>query len=149
MTDRGSLFPKFSLPFNQANIKSVFKYSFGNAMNNYRRISSNSKILEKLICRHLSNHFYNILSKFHHGFSKDLGAQHYLLLMSDKWKMQLITKRFLKCLLHIHPLLHSIFTIYLLRSCLFNRNTRTSVFIVNFELISHLLLVFLLLTFSK
>ena len=45
-----------------------------------------SKIFEKLICRQLSNHFDNILSKFQCGFRKGYSPQDCLLLMIDKWK---------------------------------------------------------------
>ena len=43
-------------------------------------------MFEKIICRQLSNHFDNILSKFQCDFRKDYSPQHCLLLMIDKWK---------------------------------------------------------------
>ena len=60
-----------------------------NQKDNYRSISLLrviSKIFEKLICRQLSNHFDNILSKFQCGFRKGYSPQHCLLLLIDKWK---------------------------------------------------------------
>ena len=45
-----------------------------------------SKIFEKVICRQLSNHFNNILSKFQCGFRKGYSPQHCLLLIIGNWK---------------------------------------------------------------
>ena len=59
--------PKFPASFRLANITPVFKQGSRNQRENYRPISILpiiSKIFEKLICRQLSNHFDNILSKF-------------------------------------------------------------------------------------
>ena len=67
----------------------IFKQDSRNQKENYRPISIPpiiSKIFEKLICRQLSNHFDNILSKFQCGFRKGYSLQHCLLLMIDKWK---------------------------------------------------------------
>ena len=67
----------------------IFKQDSRNQKENYRPISIPliiSKIFEKLICRQLSNHFDNILSKFQCGFRKGYNLQHCLLLMIDKWK---------------------------------------------------------------
>ena len=70
---------KFPASFKFANITPVFKQGSRNQKENYRsiRISSIiSKIFEKLICRQLSNHFDNILSKFQCGFRKGYSPQH-------------------------------------------------------------------------
>ena len=67
----------------------AFKQGSRNKKENYRPISILpliSKIFEKIICRQLSNHFDNILSKFQCGFRKGYSPQHCLLLMIDKWK---------------------------------------------------------------
>ena len=64
---------KFPASFNFAKVTLVFKQGFRNQKDNYRPISILpiiSKIFEKLICRQLSNHFDNILSKFQCGFRK-------------------------------------------------------------------------------
>ena len=69
------------------NITPVFKNGFSNQKDRPIIILSTvSKIFEKLICRQLSNLFYNILSKFQCGFRKDFSTQLCLLLMMQKWK---------------------------------------------------------------
>ena len=80
---------KFPTSFKFANVTPVFKQGSRNQKDNYRSISLLpiiSKIFEKLICRQLSNHFDNILSKFQCGFRKGYSPQHCLLLLIDKWK---------------------------------------------------------------
>ena len=80
---------KFPASFKFANITPVFKQGSRNQKDNYRPIiilPIISKIFEKLVCRQLSNHFDNILSKFQCSSRKDYGPQHCLLLMIDKWK---------------------------------------------------------------
>ena len=80
---------KFPASFKFANITPVFKQGSKNQKENYRSVSILPiilKIFEKLICRQLSNHFDNILSKFQCGFRKGYNLQHCLLLMIDKWK---------------------------------------------------------------
>ena len=60
--------------FKFANIAAAFKQGSKNPKNNYRSISILrliSKILEKLMCRQLSNYVDNILSKFQCDFTKD------------------------------------------------------------------------------
>ena len=79
----------FPASFKLANITPVFKQASRNQKENCRPISILPivlKIFEKLICRQLSNHFDNILSKFQCGFRKGYSLQHCLLLMIDKWK---------------------------------------------------------------
>ena len=64
--------------FKLTNITPAFKQGSRNLKDNYRPISILpiiSKIFEKLICKLLSNHF-----------PKGFGAQHYLLLIKDRWK---------------------------------------------------------------
>ena len=78
---------KFPVSFKFANLTPVFKQDSRNQKDTYRPISIipiTSKIFEKLICRQLSNHFDNILSKFQCGFTNDYIPQHCLLLMLDK-----------------------------------------------------------------
>ena len=80
---------KFADFFKSADISAAFKQGSRNKKENYRPISILplvSKIFEKIICRQLSNHFHNILSKFQCGFRKGYSPQHYLLFMIDKWK---------------------------------------------------------------
>ena len=80
---------KFADFFKYADITAGFKQGLRNQANNYRPISILpviSKIFEKTICRQLSNHFDNILSKFQCGFRKGYSPQHCLLLMIDGWK---------------------------------------------------------------
>ena len=80
---------KFADFFKSADISAAFKQGSRNKKENYRPISILpliSKIFEKIICRQLSNHFDNILSKFQCGFRKGYSPQHCLLLMVDKWK---------------------------------------------------------------
>ena len=80
---------KFSDFFKSSDISAAFKQGSRNKKENYRPISILpliSKIFEKIICRQLSNHFDNILSKFQCGFRKGYSPQHCLLLMIDKWK---------------------------------------------------------------
>ena len=80
---------KFADFFKSADISAAFKLGSRNKKENYRPISILpliSKIFEKIICRQLSNHFDNILSKFQCGFRKGYSPQHCLLLMIDKWK---------------------------------------------------------------
>ena len=75
--------------FFKSDISAAFKQGSRNKKENYRPISILpliSKIFEKIICRQLSNHFDNILSKFQCGFRKGYSPQHCLLLMIDKWK---------------------------------------------------------------
>ena len=79
---------KFPPSFKFSNVTPVFKQGSRNQKDNYRPISILpiiSKIFEKLICRQLSNHFDNILSKFHCGFRKSYSPQHCLFLLIDKW----------------------------------------------------------------
>ena len=64
---------KFADFFKSADILEAFKQGSRNKIENYRPISILpliSKIFEKIICRQLSNHFGNILSKFQCGFKK-------------------------------------------------------------------------------
>ena len=78
---------KFPASLKFANITPVFKQGSRNQKENYRPISILpiiSKIFEKIICRQLSNHSDNILSKFQCGFRKGYSPQHCLLLMIDK-----------------------------------------------------------------
>ena len=80
---------KFADFFKSADISAAFKQGSRNKKENYRPISILpliSKIFEKIICRQLSNHFDNILSKFQCGFRKGYSPQHCLLLRTDKWK---------------------------------------------------------------
>ena len=80
---------KFADFFKSADISAAFKQGSRNKKENYRPISILpliSKIFEKIICRQLSNHFDNILSKFQCGFRKGSSPKHCLLLMIDKWK---------------------------------------------------------------
>ena len=80
---------KFADFFKSADISAAFKQGSRNKKENYRPISILpliSKIFEKIICRQLSNHFDNILSKFQCSFRKGYSPQHCLLLMIDKWK---------------------------------------------------------------
>ena len=80
---------KFADFFKSADISAAFKQGSRNKKENYRPISILpliSKIFEKIICRQLSNHFDNILSKFQCGFRKGYSPQHCLFLMIDKWK---------------------------------------------------------------
>ena len=80
---------RFPTSFKFANVTPVFKHSSRNQKDNYRPISILtiiSKIFKKLVCRQLSNHFDNILSKFQCGFRKGYSPQHCLLLLIDKWK---------------------------------------------------------------
>ena len=76
------LFIKIFCNFQICNITPVFRQGTRNLKDNYRPISilpTISKIFEKLICRH-------IFSKFQCRFRKGFNAQHYLLLITDKWK---------------------------------------------------------------
>ena len=87
-----SKFPDF---FISADITVAFKQDSRNKKENCRPISILhlvSKIFEKIICKQLSNHFDNILSKFQYCFIKCYNPQNCLLLMIDKWK-----KRVLDC----------------------------------------------------
>ena len=56
-------------------------------------------MFEKLICRQLSNHFDNILSKFQCGFRKGYSPLHCLLLMIDKWKKAVDNNKVFEALL--------------------------------------------------
>ena len=70
------------------NITPVFKNGFSNQKDRPIIILSTvSKIFEKLICRQLSNLFYNILSKFQCGFRCGFG------LMMQKWKKETGNKK--------------------------------------------------------
>ena len=78
---------KFPASLKFANVTPVFKQSFRNQKDNFRLIGILpiiSKMFKKPICRQLSNHFDNILSKFQCGFRKSYSPQHCLLLMIDK-----------------------------------------------------------------
>ena len=80
---------KFADFFKSADILAAFKQGSRNKKEKYRPISILpliSKIFEKIICRQLSNHFGNILSKFQCGFRTGYSPQHCLLLMIDKWE---------------------------------------------------------------
>ena len=75
--------------FKSTDIAAAFKQGSQNKKENYRPISILpliSKIFEKIICRELSNHFDNILSKLQRVFKKGYNPQHCLLLMIGKWK---------------------------------------------------------------
>ena len=64
---------KFADFFKSADISAAFKQGSRNKKENYRPISILPlipKIFEKIICRQLSNHFDNILSKFQCGFRR-------------------------------------------------------------------------------
>ena len=82
---------KFPATFKFANLIPIFKQSSRNQKKTYKqtarkgRIPFISKIFEKLICRQLSNHFDDILSKFQCSFRKGYSLQHCLLLMIYKW----------------------------------------------------------------
>ena len=83
---------KFADFFKSADISAEFKQDSRNKKENYRPISILPiilKIFEKNICRHLSNHFDSILSKFQCSFRKGYSPQHCLLLMIDNWKKAL------------------------------------------------------------
>ena len=78
-----------------ANIKAVFNRGTKSLKENYRPISVlplDSKIFERIICKHLTTFFDNILSKYQCGFRKDHGTQHYLLVMLEEWKKALDNK---------------------------------------------------------
>ena len=80
---------KFADFFKSADISAAFKQGSQNKKENYRPISILpliSKSFGKIICRQLSNHFDNNLSKFQSGFRKGYSPQHCLLLLIDKWK---------------------------------------------------------------
>ena len=80
---------KFADFFKSVDIADAFKQGSRNKKENFRPISivpAISKNFEKIICRQLSNHFDNILSKFRCGFRKGYIPRHCLLLMIDKWK---------------------------------------------------------------
>ena len=113
----------------------------------YRPISilpTVSKILEKLICRQLSNHFENIFSKFQCGFRKGFSAQHCLLLMIEKWKKAVDNNKgfgvvltdlskALGCIFHdlrvakLHAYRLSRPALKIIQDYLLNRNQRTKV----------------------
>ena len=80
---------KFADFFKSADIAAVFKQGSRNKKENYRPINilpHISKIFEEIICRQLSNHFDNILTKFQCDLRKGYSPQHCLLLMIGKWK---------------------------------------------------------------
>ena len=74
------------------NVTSIFKKGSKNKKENFRPVSILpvlSKIFEKLMSKQLSIYFLRryILSKFQCGFRNGYSAQHYLLLMLEKWKL--------------------------------------------------------------
>ena len=78
---------KFADFFKSADTSAAFKQGLRNKKDNYRSISILpliSKIFEKIMCRQLSNHFDNILSKFQCGFRKGYSPQLCLLLIIDE-----------------------------------------------------------------
>ena len=80
---------KFPASLKFANVTPVFKQGSRNRKQNYRSVSIQpiiSKIFQNHICRQLSNHFDNILSKFQSGFRKAYSPQYCPLLIIDKWK---------------------------------------------------------------
>ena len=80
---------KFPNCLKLANITPVFKKGARASKTNYRPVSILlvfSKIFERLLSRQLLKFFDNTLSKFHCGFRKGYGTQHYLLLMLEIWK---------------------------------------------------------------
>ena len=75
-----------------ADVKPIFKKDSRNDKENYRPISilpNISKIYERCLCEQLSNYFENIFSKFQCGFRKGFSAEHCLLAMVEKWKINL------------------------------------------------------------
>ena len=80
---------KFADFSKSADISAEFKQGSRNNKENYRPINILpiiSKNFEKNICRHLSNQFDSILSKFQCSFRKGYSPRHCLLLMIDNWK---------------------------------------------------------------
>ena len=55
-----------------------------------------SKVYERCLYDQLSAYFDNIFSKLQCGFSKGYSAQHYLLVMTEKWKIKLDQRVFLE-----------------------------------------------------
>ena len=77
---------KFPLSFKLANITPVFKNESRNHKNNHTPVSIlplTSKVFEKIMNKHLSIYFEEILSKFQRRFRKGFSTQHCLLLMLD------------------------------------------------------------------
>ena len=75
-----------------ADVKPIFKKDSRNDKENYRPISilpNISKIYERCLYEQLSNYFENIFSKFQCGFRKGFSAEHCLLAMVEKWKINL------------------------------------------------------------
>lgn len=69
---------KFPGPFRFAKITPAFKNGSRHQKGNDSPVGILpivTKKFEKLICRHFSNHFVNILLKFQCGFSKGFGTQ--------------------------------------------------------------------------
>ena len=83
---------KFPTSFKLANASPVFKNRTRILKYNYRPaniFSIISKIFEKIFSKQLSNHSENTLSCFQCGLQKCFSAQHCLLLMLEKWRVQL------------------------------------------------------------
>ena len=86
---------KFPSSLKMANITAVFKKGTKSLKGNYRPISVLPlvlKIFERVICKHLTVLFDNILWKCQCRFRKDHDIQHCLLLMLEKWKKALDNK---------------------------------------------------------
>ena len=79
-------FPSF---LKYANITPVFKKGHKSSKSNYRPVSILpiiSKIFKKLLCKQLTVHVEQFLSKYQCGFRQGFSAQHCLLAMLEKWK---------------------------------------------------------------
>ena len=93
---------EYTSPFKFAEITPVHKKRSRFEKNNYRPVSILpvlSKVFEKCLYKQISSYFNDIFSKYQCGFRKGFSAQHYLLVMIEKWRSSMDQGKFFGALL--------------------------------------------------
>ena len=92
----------FTSALKHANITRVFKKGYMGSKENYRPVSILpfiSKIFEKRLCNQITTFMDRFLSKYQCGFWKEFNAQYCPLVMLEKWKKAVGTKKVFGALL--------------------------------------------------
>ena len=79
----------FPSELKKADVTPIFKKKDRNNVENYRPVSilpNFSKIYERCLYDQMYKYFNHILSKWQCGFRKGFSTQHYLLVMTEKWR---------------------------------------------------------------
>ena len=84
--------PKFHNELKEVDIIPADKKKSKLSKENYRPISilpNISKVYERCLYDQISDYFEDVLSKYQCGFRKGYSAQHYLLVMIERWKQMI------------------------------------------------------------